>query len=176
MAAVDGITANHVDDFVVFIRSRSECTAPRGHIVEEILNSDLGAVSARHRLGIRGLPRLGGLKLASAVISTPGTCRVLSLGGDCQVGYVADACQSLTAKSICGYRREVLKFLQLGCGKTLTQNGQVFFLLNGQTLARLSRSSDWGQSPSDWERHIGDGKARGGVKEHTSIPLPLSVI
>lgn len=139
MAAVDGIPANYVDDFVVLVGSRAEGTAPCWHIVEQILDSDLGAVPSSHWLGLWGLPGLGGLELSPAVISTPGTGRVLGLGGDRKMGYVADTCQCLPAEPICCNGGQVLEFLQLGGGESLTQDRQVFFLSIGQTPAQLSQ-------------------------------------
>ena len=103
MATVDCVAPDHVDDFVVFVRGRTESTSPGRHIVEEILNGDLCALPARHGLRLRCLARFGGDKFASIVKGPPGTIRVLGPGGDCQMGYMADACQGLAAKAICSY-------------------------------------------------------------------------
>ena len=50
-------------------------------------------------------------------------------GGNCQMGNMTNACESLSAKAICGYSLKVFKLLQFGCGKSFTQDGQVLLLL-----------------------------------------------
>lgn len=128
MATMDSISAHHVYNLVIFVRSRAESTASCRDIVEEIFHRNLGAVSARYWAWVWSLARLGRDELASAVDGSPGTGGIFGLGGDSEVGDVTDTCQSLSTEAIGGNGGQVLKLLQLGRCEALTQNRQVFLL------------------------------------------------
>ena len=126
---VDCISSHHLKDFGVLFTRRSKSFLARQNIEKEIFNLfpdqssvfkldlesyfNLRTATSSTGLGVGTLTRLWRCELSICVRSSPGTARVRSLCGNCQMSDVANTGQGFSPKTIRAYGCQILERLEL---------------------------------------------------------------
>ena len=111
---MNSIPAHDIEDLVILFRCGPESSTASRNIVEEILNSDLGALTSCCRLRVCTLTWLGWYKVSTVIVGFVSNVRILRFCSHSKMGNVANAGQRFSTKSISTNGRQVLEGLELG--------------------------------------------------------------